>query len=228
MDAIALITDDHLTVEKLFRQYEKLNGGSPQQKKQLANQIVKELSMHSAIEEQVFYPSVRREIPDANPEVLQAIEEHHVVKWELSEIEDLNPDDERFDAKMTVLIENVRHHVKEEEDKILMRIAGELTPDQRESIGDLLVEAKKVAPTHPHPLAPDTPPGNIVAGVASSAYDRSKEAAKGDFERTVSAVKSEVERLRAMDTKDAAKEVIGKARDAVVDKLRGKDKDRGK
>lgn len=198
MDAIALITDDHKTVENLFQRYEKLDGGSPQQKKQLAEQIVRELAIHAAIEEQVFYPSVRREIPETNQEVLQALEEHHLVKVELSEIEDLNPGDERFDAKMKVLMENVRHHVEEEEEKILMRIANELTPEQRESIGDQLLQAKKTAPTHPHPSAPDTPPGVTVAGMAASAFDRTMDAAKG-------AVKGVTEKLRGKDEKDKGK-----------------------
>ena len=64
-------------------------------------------------------------------------------------------------------------------EKALMRIAGERTPEQRESIGDRLVTAKKVAPTSPHPSAPDTPPGNIVTGLASAALDKTKDVAVG-------------------------------------------------
>ena len=73
------------------------------------------LSKHAAIEEQVFYPEVRRAVSSLGDEVLEALEEHHVVKWTLSELEGMTPEDERFQAKVTVLMENVRHHVREEE-----------------------------------------------------------------------------------------------------------------
>ncbi len=178
MDALALLKKDHQTVEKLFARFEK------KPSKEIADRFVRELSVHAAIEEQLFYPAVRQaaraqELEEAEEEVLEALEEHHVAKWVLSEIEALDEDDERFEAKCKVLIESVRHHVKEEEGP-LFRFARRLFKrDQLSELGKLLQKAKKIAPTHPHPRAPDEPPGNVLAGGLAAILDRGRDAVKG-------------------------------------------------
>ena len=178
MDPLALLKKDHQTVEKLFARFEK----KPSQ--EIAERFVRELSVHAAIEEQLFYPAVRQaaraqELEEAEEEVLEALEEHHVAKWVLSEIEALDEDDERFEAKCKVLIESVRHHVKEEEGP-LFRFARRLFKrDQLSELGKLLQKAKKIAPTHPHPRAPDEPPGNVLAGGLAAILDRGRDAVKG-------------------------------------------------
>lgn len=177
MDALALLKKDHQTVEKLFARFEK------KPSKEIADRFVRELSVHAAIEEQLFYPAVRQaaraqELEEAEEEVLEALEEHHVAKWVLSEIEALDEDDERFEAKCKVLIESVRHHVKEEEGP-LFRFARRLFKrDQLSELGKLLQKAKKIAPTHPHPRAPDEPPGNVLAGGLAAILDRGRDAVK--------------------------------------------------
>ena len=115
MDAITLLKADHKGVEKLFRQFENAGDRAVVTKRNIMKDIVKELSVHAAIEEQVFYPSVRDEVDGLDSEILESLEEHHVVKWLLSELDGMSPDDERFDAKATVLMEAVGHHVEEEE-----------------------------------------------------------------------------------------------------------------
>ena len=117
MDALALLKKDHQTVEKLFARFEK------KPSKEIADRFVRELSMHAAVEEQLFYPALRQlaeagDLEEAEDEVLEALEEHHVAKWVLSEIEGLDKDDERFEAKCMVLIESVRHHVEEEQEEL--------------------------------------------------------------------------------------------------------------
>jgi len=177
MDPLALLKKDHQTVEKLFARFEK------KPSKEIADRFVRELSVHAAIEEQLFYPAVRQaaraqELEEAEEEVLEALEEHHVAKWVLSEIEALDEDDERFEAKCKVLIESVRHHVKEEEGP-LFRFARRLFKrDQLSELGKLLQKAKKIAPTHPHPRAPDEPPGNVLAGGLAAILDRGRDAVK--------------------------------------------------
>ena len=118
MDAITLLKTDHKTVEKLFKQFEKAGDRATLTKGKLVAGMVKELSVHAAIEEQVFYPAVRHEAPEASDYVLDSLEEHHIVKWLLSELDGMTPDDERFDSKVRVLIENVRYHVGEEETQL--------------------------------------------------------------------------------------------------------------
>src|SRR6187551_159496 len=111
MDAITLLKDDHKTVERLFKQFEKAGDRAFVEKRRIVDRIIEELSVHAAIEEQFFYPVTRATVPETEDIALESLEEHHIVKWLLSELADLDPTNERFDAKVTVLMENVRHHV---------------------------------------------------------------------------------------------------------------------
>ena len=128
--------------------------------------------MHAAIEEQVFYPVTRATVPETEDIALESLEEHHIVKWVLSELDGMDPTDERFDAKVTVLIENVRHHVKEEETEYFPMVRDELGRNALADLGEAMVAARDAAPTHPHPRSPDTPPGNLVVGTAAGIADR--------------------------------------------------------
>ena len=168
MDAIALLRNDHRTVERLFKQFEKAGPKAHQTRRKLADQIVEELSVHAVIEEQVFYPAVRETVPDVEDEVLEGLEEHHLVKWTLSELEKMDPEHERFVPKMTVLIESVRHHVEEEEGDMFPAVREGMTRRQLAELGDLLANAKEVAPTSPHPRAPDEPPKGKANAVAAT------------------------------------------------------------
>ncbi|HLM72741.1 MAG TPA: hemerythrin domain-containing protein, partial [Polyangiaceae bacterium] len=133
MNAITLLKADHKTVKTLFKQFERLGDNAKSEKKKIVERIIKELAVHAVIEEQVLYPAARKAAPDSEDTVLEALEEHHIVKWTLSELENMSPDAERFDAKVAVLIESVRHHIEEEE--------GELFPKIREALGRKELEA---------------------------------------------------------------------------------------
>jgi hemerythrin superfamily protein len=172
MDALTLLKNDHRTVEKLFRRFEKAGPRANKEKEDVVARIVEELSIHAAIEETVFYPVVRYTVPKVQDQTLESLEEHHIVKWQLSEIADLDPTDERFEPKVTVLIENVRHHVKEEESDLFPKVRSELTRSDLNDLGEALARAKKSAPTHPHPRSPDTPPANLVVGTAAGVADK--------------------------------------------------------
>lgn len=176
MDAITLLRNDHKTIEQLFKRFEKAGQKAERLKKQLVREMVEELSVHAVIEEQVFYPAVRNELPDANEDVLESLEEHHVVKWICSELYDMEPSDERFDAKVAVLTENVRLHVEFEQSVLFAEVREALPRRRLNELGDLLAQAKKAAPRRPHPRTPDTPPANLVTGIAAAAVDRVREA----------------------------------------------------
>jgi len=176
MDAIALLKADHKTVESLFRKFEEAGPNAKKLKRKLVDQIVRELAIHSVIEEMVFYPLVRTKADKLNDQVLEALEEHHVVKWLLKELEDLPSEAERFDAKVKVLMENVRTHVEEEEKELFPAVRKAFAPKELRDMAEALTLAKKAAPTRPHPRAPDTPPGNMVAGAVSSVLDMGKDA----------------------------------------------------
>ena len=188
MDAITLLREDHKTVERLFKRFENAGDRAHVEKRQLVDRIIEALSIHAAIEEQVFYPVARATVPDTEDLALESLEEHHIVKWVLSELNGLDPGDERFDAKVTVAIENVRHHVKEEEREFFPRVRRELSRKALAELGDALAEAKKSAPTHPHPRLPDVPPGNAVMGAVAGVVDRVGDNISGIAQGGVSAV----------------------------------------
>jgi len=133
--------------------------------------VIEELSVHAVIEEQAFYPAVRERAKSIEDDVLEALEEHHIVKWVLSELERMSPTDERYEAKFTVLMENVRHHVEEEEGDMFPKVRRALSKEQLAEIGSALARAKESAPRRPHPRSPDTPPGNMIAGAIAAPID---------------------------------------------------------
>ena len=195
MDAITLLRDDHKTVEQLFKRFEKAGDRAYVEKRQIVDRIIEELSIHAAIEEQVFYPVARATVADTEDIALESLEEHHIVKWLLSELVDLDPAAERFDAKVTVLIENVRHHVEEEQDEFFPKVRQGLSRAQLADLGEALVERKKTAPTHPHPRSPDTPPGNSVAGTIAGVIDRVGDNISGMAQGGVTAAQDLIARI---------------------------------
>jgi len=182
-DAVDLLIEDHREVEQLFSRFEGLGEGARKRRQQVVDKIIEALSMHAAIEEQVFYPAARGEAPETDDDVLESLEEHHIVKWTLSELEGLDPADERFGAKVTVLMESVRHHVEEEEQELFPAVRDALGADRMRELRDELAAAKRSAPTRPHPRSPDTPPGNMVAQAVTAPFDAVANLAGGAAER---------------------------------------------
>ena len=113
-DAIALLKQDHRTVEELFAQFEKASGDG--RKEKLARQICLELSVHAQIEEEIFYPACEGAVEEDL--LKEAYVEHDGAKLLIAEIEAGGPSDEFYDAKVKVLSEQIEHHVKEEEQRI--------------------------------------------------------------------------------------------------------------
>jgi hemerythrin superfamily protein len=184
MDAIALLKADHKTVETLFRKFEQAGKNAKKLKRRLVDQMVLELAMHAIIEEQVFYPAVRARAETLEEQVLEALEEHHVAKWILKELENLPPEAERFDAKVKVLMENIRTHVSMEERELFPQVRKTFSPRELKDLAEALMLAKRAAPTRPHPRAPDTPPGNLVAGAVAAVLDMGKDALRAARRKT--------------------------------------------
>jgi hemerythrin-like domain-containing protein len=183
IDGITLLKQDHREVAQLFTRFERAGDGAHQTKRALVDAMIEALSLHAGIEEVVFYPAVRGEVKGANDDVLEAIEEHHIVKVLLRELEDLDPASERFDAKVTVLIENVRHHVKEEEEELFPEVRERLGRNRLLDLGDEMRTARSTVPSRPHPYAPDEPPGNAIVGGAVAVIDRARNAGKKVVDR---------------------------------------------
>ena len=108
---LAMLKDDHKKVKKLFEEYKSANSRKQQE---IADTAIHELEVHAALEEELIYPAIREEI-DEDALMNEATEEHHLVHVLIGELEKLDPSDESFSAKFTLLGELVKHHVKEEE-----------------------------------------------------------------------------------------------------------------
>ncbi|MFE5613685.1 hemerythrin domain-containing protein [Streptomyces sp. NPDC056524] len=149
MDAIVLLREDHKTVERLFKRFEKTDDDDLTERRAIADEVIEELTVHAWIEEQVFYPAARDAAPDTTDHILESIEEHHAVVWMLSELKTMDPADERFKAKMSVLMENVRHHVEEEEQEWFPDVRKAMGRNRLTEVGKQLEAEKDKAPRDP-------------------------------------------------------------------------------
>jgi hemerythrin superfamily protein len=151
-DAIVLLKEDHKLMRKLFKQFQAAGEDAKATKDRLAKQIIEELTVHTYIENECMYPEVRTLLPEVEDDVLESYEEHHVADLLVFELFSMDADDERFVPKMTVLIENVEHHMGEEEDEWFPKVREGVGRKKLGELGDRMVEMKKTAPRSP--LAP--------------------------------------------------------------------------
>jgi hemerythrin superfamily protein len=148
-DAIVLLKNDHKEIRRLFSQFEKAGDNAEATKGAVVKKIIELLTVHTYIENEVMYPEVRKLLPDLEDDILESYEEHHVADVLVSELMMLNPDDERFDAKTTVLIENVRHHIEEEEEDWFPKVRAGLGRKQLQELGAKMEQTRQKAPKSP-------------------------------------------------------------------------------
>jgi hemerythrin superfamily protein len=129
--ALALLRFDHARVDKLFKEFER--SGDPDEKQALANTICAELTVHTAIEEEIFYPAARAALDDLETLNTAAVE-HASAKELIGQIVDGSPRDDLWEAKVLVLGEYIKHHVKEEEEDLFPRV--KLSDMDLESLGE--------------------------------------------------------------------------------------------
>lgn len=134
-DAIDLLVKEHKEVKALFNQFEGLSDRSKASKKKIADQVCEALISHAQMEEELFYPAVR-EVIDDDDLMDEAIVEHAAAKDLIAEIQQMDPGDELYDARIKVLSEQIEHHVGEEE--------GQMFPQVRETDLDLVELGKKM------------------------------------------------------------------------------------
>jgi len=152
IDPIAMLKEDHDEVKALFDKFESAKSASPKIK--AARQAIMELKIHAAIEEEIFYPAFGQHEKQYEDILLEGEEEHHVQHVLIGELDGMDDNDEHFDAKFTVLAENVRHHIKEEETEMLPKAAkmpGALLTDLGEQMKERKEALKKElakAPQH--------------------------------------------------------------------------------
>jgi hemerythrin superfamily protein len=143
-DPITIIKDDHKAVEKLFKEYDKLGDDAVVHKRDMADRIIENLTVHAEMEEALCYPRFKDAFNDEDDKLVdEAYVEHEGAKNLLADLAVLDPSDPKFDASMKVLMEQVRHHIKEEEGEILPKAQKEIPEEILEAIGIELVEFKK-------------------------------------------------------------------------------------
>jgi hemerythrin superfamily protein len=143
MDALGLLTADHNRVRGLFTRFQAAEeSGDTTLMTQLAQQIVTELQVHTQIEEELFYPAVRGKSDELDDVIAEGVEEHHVAKTLIGEIEALSAQDEAWRAKMKVLIESVEHHASEEEDEMFTQIRKSVDAATLQALGEQLEQLK--------------------------------------------------------------------------------------
>ena len=135
MKATDLLKKQHKNVKALFKKVEETEEG--RRRRQLMDEIANELKIHTQIEEEIFYPAVR-EIGSSKAEEMvdESYEEHHVVDLVLAELPNVDPEDERFAAKMTVLSELVEHHAEEEEEEMFPLAEKKLGKERLQELGE--------------------------------------------------------------------------------------------
>ena len=139
MDGLELLKQDHQAVKDLFGQLD--DAEDTKQRKRLFDQIDTQLNIHAHIEETVFYPEIQK-IDELKDMVEEALEEHQEVKTLLEEIEGLDPEAEQFSASLEELMENVEHHVAEEEDEMFPKVRERCDQATLDRLGDQLESAK--------------------------------------------------------------------------------------
>jgi hemerythrin superfamily protein len=148
-DAIVLLKADHKEIRRLFRAFESAGDDAHATKAKIVDQILERLTVHTYIENEGMYPRVRELVPDLEDDVLESYEEHHVADVLTMELSTMSPDDEHFTAKTTVLIENVEHHMDEEEEEWFPKVREALGRKQLQQIGAEMIELQKKAPRRP-------------------------------------------------------------------------------
>lgn len=142
MDPVELIKSDHETMRGIFEEFESASSARDQER--LVQQALLELDVHAAIEEEIYYPAVAQALgSDEQETVREAEEEHHVVHLLIDELRQMQGDAPNYAAKFTVLMENVRHHMEEEESEMLPEAASVLGDERSMELGSQMWERKQ-------------------------------------------------------------------------------------
>jgi len=169
-DVVGVLTHDHREVEELFAQVEITTDADELRK--LTNQVTTELIRHSNAEEQYLYPAVREHVPRGDALVDKEIKDHNKVEEALKTLEGMDASHPDFMTTFRQMSNEVRAHVKEEEEELFPLLREHASAEDLRELGKKVQRAKKVAPTRPHPSAPDAPPLKKLLGPVVGLVDR--------------------------------------------------------
>ncbi len=144
LNALELLKQDHAKVKQSFKEFEKMDHQDEATMQEMVRAVCAELKAHTTIEEEIFYPDIKQPTRRPREIVLEAFEEHHVVKLVLDDLPNVDPEDERFEAKMTVLSELVEHHVEEEEKEMFKQARAVLDKAALVELGERMQAMRKM------------------------------------------------------------------------------------
>ncbi|WP_055491103.1 hemerythrin domain-containing protein [Streptomyces sp. TP-A0356] len=177
-DVINELTTDHREVENYFQQIESLPSGH-QDRRKLADEMTIELVRHSVAEEMYLYPAVREHIEDGDAIADKEIADHARVEQALKQLEGCDVDDPQFDRLFITVKNEVKAHVEDEENNLFPKLRMACSQEMLDTLGEKIRMGKKIAPTRPHPAAPDTPPLNKIIAPGTGLVDRVRDFVTG-------------------------------------------------
>ncbi|WP_217237965.1 hemerythrin domain-containing protein [Streptomyces sp. AC555_RSS877] len=169
---------DHREVEDFFGRIEALPSGD-KDRKVYAEQATMELVRHSVAEEEYLYPAVREHLVNGNAMADREIEDHAKAEQIMKDLEGCAAEDPEFDRLVGMLMSEIRSHIADEEENLFPQLRVACPPEALDTLGDKVRTAKKMAPTRPHPSAPDTPPANKLLAPGAGLVDRMRDALTG-------------------------------------------------
>ena len=138
--------------------------------------VIAELVRHSEAEEQFLYPTAREKLAGGDETTDHEIAEHRDAEQVMKDLEARTPDDPEFDRLLRTLIDDIRHHIAEEESDLFPKLRETCTGEDLRKLGNMAAAAKVAAPTRPHPSAPDRPPANQLLAPGVGLVDRIRDA----------------------------------------------------
>src|SRR5689334_419063 len=154
-----------------------LRGGvAGEQQEETVRQLTVEVIKHAVAEEVHLYPLLRKVFPNGNEVADHEIEEHSEVEELLKQLEKMEPTDPEYQATLNRVMDALEHHARDEETNVFPELRSKLPKSELMELGNKIRSTKKIAPTHPHPAAPDTAPWNKLAGPMAGLVDRARDA----------------------------------------------------
>ena len=176
---IDVLVTDHREVEQMFTEFDGLPPDAHERRRKLADQVVIELVRHAVAEEMYVYPAFRKHLTDGDELAEHEISEHSEAEVTMKRIEKYKDDDPKLTEEMRELMRVIRHHISEEESDAFPRLAAAADRAELEQLAEKVQAVKKVAPTRPHPAAPDHPPFNKLLAPGAGLVDRVRDALTG-------------------------------------------------
>jgi hemerythrin superfamily protein len=177
---VVLLGEDHRAVKTLLEQV----GQPGVDQADLFSRLVHDLVTHEVAEEEIVYPAVRSHVTGGDQLAEARIAEQQKAEETLAQMEKMDPNSAEFGQKLQALKEDVLAHAQAEETQVFPKLESSLDADRLQRLGAAYKLAKATAPTHPHPNAPNTPPGNILLGPIAAIIDRARDAARAAMAKT--------------------------------------------